>query len=687
MRNKAKSFNVFLIFLIATSSFLGFFSFISIARADEPLYGVRGEQPESLGTGVVSDYEIARDFQGKTGWDYGVDTLIDPNYVDNQITLLGPSRIYPSQWPPLEPYVKSLNLQWQLNGSYRPFMIIRSAPWYNHKFELCQSSSNIITVNYEISLGIKTGYGSASYTEGGTTKTIQDEFQRWEYTITDSKTAVIYFWVTYLRVEGTITYWDDSVVNYDLIALQSIDLYNKHKEEYNWNEPIEELPEGLVEDFYDKSLPYGIPDKFYDVSDKDSIGWRESEEYSNSASVSFKLGGDPSPEDPWWMGLYLQVDFSYIEAGRRTLELVHTFTQIDDRPLNYFFYIFENAFSIYLLPEQEPVATIQDPSPGATEWDYTCVIIHGEDNSEVVNARLWVSSDASLNEEYDTEIIDIYSIHLDDNWFISFNTNDFSDGTKYLFAKVYDRFGMDGINPAMIPINIENDGWGNIIYPTQGETKLYGDDIYFAAVAYDHSGVDSVQFKLDSGSWQDAAFNTLYQQWILIWYESTLGTHTLSCREIDTFDRATVIDSVTFYVDYGTILTKQVSPITYSDYEGGTTEGKYDDDIYYRVRCTDIGWGWWESYTRFYFDSYTQLITTKYELQILPCTPLVEVRTKYTDGTLTGWTGLSTTISSIQSVNLDPNKKVNYIEIHHLVWWETYQWLDVDFIRLRYRIY
>lgn len=685
---KTKKSDIFLLLCLVTLSALSFTGFTMNVRADEPFYGVRGVGYDVLGSGIVSDYTTAYTYQGDYMWHIGIDTLIAPGEVINQLTLEGPSRMFPILYPPVDPYAKNVDLEWETYGGYRPYIVIRSTDWYDHKFELCDTTSRKVTFNYAVSLGIKSGYGSASYTEGGSSITVQESFSRWEKTADQAKTVIVYLWTTFLRVHGDITFFDDSTIDYDVVALQQIDFKNKHFEEYDSGVPIEELPSDLGESFYDYSIPIGEPDKFISISEKDSIGWSESQAYSTFCDVSLQIGGEPDPGDPWWMGLYLSVDLNWIDAGSQTLEIVHSFTPVGTRPLDYFFYIIENPFSTYLLAEQQPVATIIDPLPEAILWDTVGVSIYGQDNSEVVDARLWVSSDASLNEQADTEIIDIYQLHIDDYWFMGFDTRDFSDGTYYLFAKVYDRFGMDGISPAVVEVEFENNGWGQIITPSEGEIKLLGDDIYFTANAYDHSGVDSVQFRIGtSGSWNNAYYDSLLQRWTWIWYYSTLGTHTVFCREIDTFGHITEIDSVTFHVDYGTILTHQIIPVQYSTYSGTTTSGKYDDNSYFGVRCTGIGWGWWRSITDFYFNPVSICISTKVEIQITPCTSDVTLGVFFTDGTYDILNPVENTYSTQSFTLPSQGKTINRIRVIHTVWWATYQWVYIDFIRVLYRIY
>jgi len=384
------------------------------------------------------------------------------------------------------------------------------------------------------------------------------------------------------------------------------------------------------------------------------------------------------------MGLYLSVSLNVVEAGSQTLEIAHSFSPTGSRPLDYFYIVTENPFSTNLLAEQDPVATIITPTSSSTLWDTVGVTINGEDNSEVVNAKFWV--------DY-TEIINPYTIHLDDYWFTGFDTRDFSEGTHTLSAKVYDRFGAFG--QTSIPIVIENDGWGQITSPSQGETELYGDNLYFLADVYDHSGVDLVQYKIEritgeywATSWINAYYDTLFQKWRYIWYDQpSTGTYKVYCREFDTFGRVTDIDTVTFEVDYGTILTHQITPLQYSAYSGTTTSGKYDDNSYFGVRCTGIGWGWWQSYTDFYFNPVSTCISNKVELQITQCTSDVILRIYFSDGTIE-YLYPSETQTTTQTLSLaNQGKTINRIRLIHKVWWLTYQWVYIDFIRVLYRIY
>ena len=683
MKKMQKSITYTITLLLFTSMFLGITSLTSNVKAEDPPFGVLGQGAEELGSGYVLNYQIATILPIQ----FGLISDIDHAEVNHQLLFYGPERLIGP-----DPYIKNVDLTWVMYGEYRPFIVLRSDSWYDHYFELCTTLSTTVTFTFDIGLGYDSSFFDVGFEFGQEWTTTNSSSSRWELTVDDSQTAVVYFWVTFLRVNGTITYYNDEERSYDVMALQSVDPFIKHIVNYDASDTIDELPSQLAETCYDKNPPYDVPDHFGMLSDKDTIEWSESSLFSWHAGVSLKIGGDDSAF--WWGGFYFSIKVKAIDTEVTTSKLVHSFTPVDgqSRPMDYFCFVFENSFSTNLVAEQDPVATIVTPTSGSILWDVTEVNVTGQDNIQVDDASLWISPSASYI--FHTEIQN--PTRIGENWYFEFDTRNFDDGTWFLHAIVYDNYGNRGTS--YISVEIKNDSWGEITRPTAGSTKLYGDNIVFSATAYDNSGVSSVKFQVEhiSGDpwlspWNNAYYNELlYQGWYWIWYDQGYtGTYKLYCKIIDNFGYETEIDPVEFYVDYGTMLTTSVVKIKGTSQVGGTEEGKYNDDVYYGIKTAADGWLWWRSITRFnFYDPGGPVVSTHFEFQIQPCTSELLVRIKYVgDTSPTGWTVKSYSSSDIQTVSLNANKQVQYIEISQHVFWTTYTRLWIDFAWVRYRTY
>ena len=682
INKNAKSKVVLLIALFTFSSALAFTTFTSTVKADDPSYpaGVIDQGADLLGSGYVLNYRIAIDGNHHQ---IGLISNISHPEVDHQLVFHGPVRN-----EAVDPYIKNVDLTWAIYGEYRPFIVLRSSSWYDHYFELCNSLASTVTFTLDIGVGYDSSFFDVGYEFGWEWTTITSSSSRWELTVDNSQTAVVYFWVTFLRVNGTIAYFNDEIRPYDAIALQNVDTFNKYIVTYDMNETISELPSQLNDTCYGGDSP----EKFYMLSDKDTMEWSESSSYSWHVGLSLKIGGDASLF--WWGGFYFSVKVKAVDTDVTTAKLVHSFTPVagQSRPLDYFYFVFENSYSTNLVAEQDPVATIVSPTSGSTLWDETEVQVNGQDNIEVESASLWVSP-----SPYYVEYAEIQNpTRIDNNWYFEFDSRNFEDGTWYLHAIVYDNYGGSGMTN--FSVEIKNDSWGQITRPTASSTKLYGDDIIFSATANDNSGVSSVKFQVEriSGSpwsspWNNAYYNELlYQGWYWIWYDQpSTGTYKLHCKIIDTFGYETEINSVVFYVDYGIMYTTSVQNIKGVYQVGGTTEGKYNDDVYYGIKTDADGWLWWRSITRFNFnDPGGAVVSTHFEFQIQPCTSELLVRIKYIgDSSVGGWIVKSYSSSGIQSVSLDANKRVQYVEISQHVYWTTQTRLWIDFGWVRYRTY
>ena len=400
MRTKSNTKKAILISLLVFTFLFTFTDLTFNVKADdEEDYGVRGTGYQTVGPFIVTDYDVLSQpnpviLGEQSVTEYGMLPYTDSNYEVNPIYLPYRSRFRSILLPPTVPYVKNFDLDWEHYGGFRPYIVLRSEPWYDHYFELFHSSESTVKFGYDISLKIKGGYGNVVFTEGSSTTTYQKDYSSMEMTVRDSKTVVVYFWTTFMRINGSVTYFDDKTVNYDVVVLQTINYSNKHFEEYDYGETIEELPSALTKtNCLDIETPINFADQLDDIADKDTIGWSESKEYSKSFSLSLDIGLNLPEEIAWLKGLEFSVKFNWIEENKITSAVKHQFIQTEiPRPLPYFYMVFENPFSTNLFAVKAFTGQITSPTASSTKLlgDDILFKINTDDQSELSSVQLYI---------------------------------------------------------------------------------------------------------------------------------------------------------------------------------------------------------------------------------------------------------------------------------------------------------
>ena len=382
----------------------------------------------------------------------------------------------------------------------------------------------------------------------------------------------------------------------------------------------------------------------------------------------------------------------------------HTFIKEAENPDNLYFdnfyFRYDNVYSVNIESNRVPKTTFLSHNPGDVVFGSDRFRVLVEDDLDAdpmdINMRVWLSRDEYQDIDDDEIGIDIGNLRWTPGsfeWYWDITTWERDDGLYYFLVLPEDKFG-DGILHNETYVYFDNDeidnfvSQGEITSPSGGSTHILGDDITFMATASDEAeGVHSVHYKVDSGTWNSAYYSSFYQRWMWTWYDqTTTSSYTIYCRVTDDEGNQVIVDSVTITIDYGTILTHQITPVEYYSYSGTDTSGKYDDNSYFMTRFKGVGWGWWRSKTDFYFSSPALCLSTSVEIQITPCTPSVTLYIYFTDGSYET-KGLLENTYNTQILTLSTQgKTINRIRVQHFVWWATYQRVYVDFIRVRYKV-
>ncbi|MFW9969450.1 MAG: S8 family serine peptidase [Candidatus Odinarchaeota archaeon] len=139
-------------------------------------------------------------------------------------------------------------------------------------------------------------------------------------------------------------------------------------------------------------------------------------------------------------------------------------------------------------------------------------------------AALIISQDLQNNKR-DLSVADIYTILRN-----TATTDLIADYGDYSEEEAYDRFGYGLIN-AYGACDLENPAV-SIISPSS-EIWTTSGNIKCKAIASDNYRVRKVQFKIDSGSWNDATYVESNDIWKWNWLAGKSGVYTLHCRAYD----------------------------------------------------------------------------------------------------------------------------------------------------------
>ncbi|MFX0017246.1 MAG: hypothetical protein ACFFBT_08815 [Promethearchaeota archaeon] len=658
--------------------------------------GVLSNQPK-LGLEQLLPWEVDYDQVGQLC--EGVNVLLDPAewpnlpYLDERNSWVGKDEYVVEEVDPLK-YREII--------TYVPMILIETEEWYSHKFDFTTTTTQSTEISFDAGIGIRKGWDKIIYQMGESTLTVDEYISGWTEYVPNGETWVIYVKTRFLWVYGMLKFqiyipsleFYEEIVEWDAILLEEIEWDNIYVVKYNSGDVPLEVPYSS-ESFYEEGT-YGY------LQDEIFREWHHIEQQTNS--ISFSMEEVTGYSD--WYGIYLGLHFNYVTTVSNEYGFKHTFYKEAENTNEIYFDVFhiryDNTFSVNIESNRLPKINFLSPNPeeevsGTTR--FRVLVNDPDDNPLDINLRAWLSIDDVQNMD-DYEIgVDIGNLRREPNtfeWYWDIITWQVPDNKYYMIILTQDRFGDTVLNNKHF-FYFQNDdidntpSTGEIINPSNGASKILGDDIYFSAIAIDEAeGINSVHFRVGvSGDWYSATYSSLYG-WHWWWYDQPgIGTVTVYCRVTDDEGHQVIIDSVTFNIVYGMSETYQVTPITYATYLGGTQQGKYDDNNYYRVCTTGlVFWGLyfnWKSETDFYFNPIPQLINIKVELQIAPCTSDVSIVVYYSEGGSSIFYPNENTYNT-QSFTLPSGKHVNRVRIIQSTWWCNSRWLAVDFIRVRYRL-
>lgn len=431
-----------------------------------PPEGVLGKDPKGVDEIYDCGYSI-RETPGDLGEYLGLVTITSQQH---ELFLDGPDMytVYVNNG-----YVLSEDLQYQAIEMYRPFIVLESEPWYKHTLDLTEHDSVTASITYTMTLGIKLYGNVVEYEVGETTISTTESFSGWKETVENGNTKVIYFWCTFLRVFGSVTYnkgyGNSEIHDYDVFSLQSIDFNNLYSVEYDYGEVPLELPECMEEEFRD-SNQNNEADPFYSLpSDGLYFGWSESKTYTKEYTLSGKLYGQVGSE--WYNGIYLQASIKSVTSTTNTLTIKHTYTPDPDVPnprgtyYDLFHFVFQNAYTMNIRPNWPPSVLITTPTNGQTVSGSIAILATANDASGITQVKLFI------NGVYKGNLL-----QRGGSWYKSLNTEYYPDKSwMTIKCKAYDSFGISSDHQISVYVRQSTSGGGGgcpILFSFDGEEYI-----------------------------------------------------------------------------------------------------------------------------------------------------------------------------------------------------------------------
>jgi len=93
-----------------------------------------------------------------------------------------------------------------------------------------------------------------------------------------------------------------------------------------------------------------------------------------------------------------------------------------------------------------------------------------------------------------------------------------------------------GLVDAQGALNYNFEGEVEITSPSDGSSFYRGQNIKFQAYAFDHDILSTVQYRINTGNWQDATYNTNTNRWEWTWSNTNqynAGWYTITCKSTD----------------------------------------------------------------------------------------------------------------------------------------------------------
>ena len=217
-------------------------------------------------------------------WATGVITVSSFNY---EIKLDGPDKFY--SWLDIllgnTEYIKQNNLVVEKVTSYVPVIYIESKTWYSHQVSITTSTSNSLKMEFSLGLGVAKGGSSCSIEGGYSTTTVTTTMSSWTESVDGGHWKIVYVKMVFLRVYGTVKYFNDEIREYDALIHESSDWSNIYVTSDLWSD-TKELP--IISSKYYDSPNDGdtAADKFYYLGTQE---WQYSDFKTTSAYFGAKV--------------------------------------------------------------------------------------------------------------------------------------------------------------------------------------------------------------------------------------------------------------------------------------------------------------------------------------------------------------------------------------------------------------
>jgi hypothetical protein len=321
--------------------------------------------------------------------------LITNTAFNYEIRLTGPTMLS-SALLPRPTYVKENNLVIERVLAYKPVLYIESRDWYEHAVTFTATESNKFKM--EFSLGIADPYGICSIEGGYSTTITKTSINSWTESISGNHWKVVYVKMVFLRVHGTVKYFNDEVRTYDAMILESADWSNIYVTSDMWGDN-KELP--LINiDYYDSPNDGDTnPDKFYYLG-QESWTYSEVRETSVYFGISIKVATK-------YFTLSGSAKFTWTTTSG--LSIKHEFTGPGQLPstVDYYYLIMYGFFTLNILPVKEggggcPILYVYDGSQYREEG---LLDIH-TDGPDIITSHTLITDPEAIDNYYLVRLVE-----------------------------------------------------------------------------------------------------------------------------------------------------------------------------------------------------------------------------------------------------------------------------------------
>jgi len=316
--------------------------------------------------------------------------LITSTSFNYEIRMDGPT-MYSFGFLPRPTYVKENNLVIERVIAYKPVLYIESHDWYEHEVTFTSTSSNQFKM--ELSLGIADPYGICSIEGGYSTTITKTSISSWTESISGNHWKVVYVRMAFLRVHGTVKYFNNEVRSYDAMILESADWSNIYVTSDIWGDN-KELP--LINiDYYDSPNDGDTnPDKFYYLGD-------QSKTYSEVKETSVYFGINLKVSTKYFT---LSGSAKFTWTSSSGLSIKHKFTGPGPLPstVDYYYLMMYNFFTLNIKPVREggggcPILYVYDGSQYREEG---LLDIHNADGLDIITSHTLLTEPEATDNYY-----------------------------------------------------------------------------------------------------------------------------------------------------------------------------------------------------------------------------------------------------------------------------------------------